>query len=63
MEGKFLSGALLGGVIGAAIVANWDSITKNCSCLSELKKQTSGNARPKTRLMARRYRVKKDPCC
>lgn len=69
MKGKFLKGVLIGGAVGAAIASKWDVLAGKCAMLEEIKEKvmddmhvrTSHKAhgmRPRTRLMARRHRVK-----
>lgn len=72
MRSRFFKGVLIGGAIGAAVVAKWDTLSGKCSFLDELKekmracdlhmaqRETSRTAKPRTRLMARRHRVKKE---
>lgn len=71
MEGRFLRGVLVGGIVGATLVSQWDTLMKKCPFLEELKgnilfdrdgkpyRNTTGQSRPtsRTRLMARRHRV------
>lgn len=77
MRGKFLKGIVLGGVVGAAIASKWDMIVQKCPFIEEVKgnllfdedgqpttrsQAHSGSQRTRTRLMARRHRIKKEPC-
>ena len=69
MQGRFLRGVLIGGILGAALTTQWDAIKKKCPFLDEIKEdwlfdQTGrtrrGKAaapREKTRLMARRHKI------
>lgn len=69
MEGRFLKGVLVGGILGAALVSRWDELSGKYPILQEMRsgafwdkrrchgaKSQKGGAR--TRLMARRHRVK-----
>lgn len=70
MEGRFLRGVVVGGILSAALAMQWDTIRKRCRCLEGIKKTFlsapaekqhcgKGAKAPKarTRLMARRHRM------
>lgn len=70
MEGRFLQGVLVGGILGAALISRWDVLSDKYPFLKELqadalwdkrrcaKGQKGSGAHTRTRLMARRHRVK-----
>lgn len=71
MEGRFLKGVLVGGILGAAIVSRWDELSGKYPILKEMQsgafwdkhrchgaKAAGHGAHARTRLMARRHRVK-----
>lgn len=75
MEGRFLRGVIVGGIAAAALVTKWDALVKQCPFLAEIKghmlfdeagqptRHASKHGAPeqaRTRLMARRHRVKKE---
>ena len=71
MEGRFLKGVLVGGILGAALVSRWDELSDKYPVLKEMQagafwdktrchgaKAAKRSAHGRTRLMARRHRVK-----
>lgn len=69
MEGRFLRGVLVGGIVGATLATQWDTLMKKCPFLGEIKgsilfdqegepyrHKSAKTPKSKTRLMARRYR-------
>lgn len=76
MRGKFLKGIVLGSIAGAAIASKWDMIVQKCPFIEEIKgnllfdedgqptrsRAYSSAPKTRTRLMARRHRIKKEPC-